>query len=66
MTKTNCSAFEILNFGHCYLFDICDLLFGIYTTPKEVQFPLKSQKGIGALKFKTIENQSIFLIPLIA
>jgi hypothetical protein len=23
--------FGILNFGHCYLFDICDLLFGIYS-----------------------------------
>jgi hypothetical protein len=22
--------FEISNFGHCDLFDICDLLFGIY------------------------------------
>ena len=21
------------NFGHCYLFDICDLLFGIYIPP---------------------------------
>ena len=26
MTK----MFGILNFGHCYLFDICDLEFGIF------------------------------------
>ncbi len=29
MTKT----FEILNFGHCDLFVIWDLLFGIYYNP---------------------------------
>ena len=29
MTK----AFEIWNLGHCYLFDIWDLLFGIPSTP---------------------------------
>jgi hypothetical protein len=28
MTKTK-NRFEISNFGHCDLFDICDLLFGI-------------------------------------
>jgi hypothetical protein len=25
------NRFRILNFGHCYLFDICDLLFGIFS-----------------------------------
>jgi hypothetical protein len=32
MTKTK-NRFRISNFGHCYLFDICDLLFGISVTP---------------------------------
>jgi hypothetical protein len=32
MTKTK-NRFGISNFGHCYLFDICDLLFGIYIPP---------------------------------
>jgi hypothetical protein len=31
MTKTK--KFEILNFGHCDLFEIWDLLFGIFSTP---------------------------------
>jgi len=46
--------FRILNFGHCYLFDIHDLLFGIYTTPKEAQFPIKSQKSFDAATLQTI------------
>ena len=29
----NDQMFEIWNFGHCYLFDICDLEFGIYNNP---------------------------------
>jgi hypothetical protein len=32
MTKTK-NRFVISNFGHCDLFDICDLLFGISGTP---------------------------------
>jgi hypothetical protein len=32
MTKTQ-NRFGISNFGHCDLFDICDLLFGISDTP---------------------------------
>ena len=32
MTKTK-NRFGILNFGHCDLFDICDLRFGISDTP---------------------------------
>jgi hypothetical protein len=32
MTKTK-NGFGISNFGHCYLFDICDLLFGISIPP---------------------------------
>jgi hypothetical protein len=31
MTKTK-NRFGILNFGHCDLFGICDLLFGILVT----------------------------------
>ena len=30
MTET---GLVFLNFGHCDLFDICDLLFGIFGTP---------------------------------
>ena len=40
MTKTQ-NRFGISNFGHCDLFDICDLLFGIFnhsSTPKQVAF----------------------------
>ena len=40
MTKTQ-NRFGIWNFGHCDLFDICDLLFGIFnhsSTPKQVAF----------------------------
>jgi hypothetical protein len=38
MTKTQ-NTFGILNFGHCDLFGICDLLFGIFghfITPKQL------------------------------
>jgi hypothetical protein len=38
MTKTQ-NRFGILNFGHCDLFGICDLLFGIFghfSTPKQL------------------------------
>ena len=27
------NRFGFLNFGHCDLFDICDLLFGIFVAP---------------------------------
>ncbi|MBT8406506.1 MAG: hypothetical protein KJP05_03535 [Deltaproteobacteria bacterium] len=47
MTKTQ-DRFGILNFGHCDLFDICDLLFGIYNhsnTPKQLAiFNCKAMK----------------------
>jgi len=39
MTKTQ-NRFAILNFGHCDLFGICDLLFGIFghpSTPKPLE-----------------------------
>ena len=32
MTKTQ-NLFGISNFGHCDLFGICNLLFGIFTPP---------------------------------
>jgi hypothetical protein len=38
MTKTE-NRFGILNFGHCNLFGICDLLFGIFghsSNPKQL------------------------------
>jgi hypothetical protein len=34
MTKTR-NRFRISNFGHCDLFDICDLRFGIYDPPAD-------------------------------
>jgi hypothetical protein len=36
MTKTK-TRFGIWNFGHCDLFDICDLLFGI-SLPQMLQY----------------------------
>jgi hypothetical protein len=30
LSKIICQLFGILNFGHCDLFGICDLLFGIF------------------------------------
>jgi hypothetical protein len=33
----NKKIFEILNFGHCDLFDIWDLLFGIYYVSFKLQ-----------------------------
>ena len=56
MTKTK-NRFGISNFGHCDLFDICDLLFGISGTPvfqqtaarwKEYGSPLRGQCKAGS------------------
>ena len=44
MTKT-CrikTLFGILNFGHCYLFVICDLIFGISNIPSLWYSPANS------------------------
>jgi len=46
MTKTQ-NRFGISNFGHCDLFDICDLLFGIFnhsSTP--IQLAIFTGKAI--------------------
>ncbi len=40
--------FGILNFGHCYLFDICELLFGIYTTVFETDCTLRGETEAGS------------------
>ena len=42
MTKTK-DRFGISNFGHCDLFDICDLLFGISGTPSLQQTATKGK-----------------------
>ena len=47
MNKTK-NRFRISNFGHCDLFDICDLRFGIYDTPTDSRMwerPLKPLWG---------------------
>ena len=63
MTQT----FEILNFGHCDLFEIWDLLFGIYIIPNDDKIVLRPKQCKDALdKSNLIDNQRIFRIPLIA
>jgi hypothetical protein len=45
MTET---GLVFLNFGHCDLFDICDLLFGIFGTPVFQQTAASGQCKAGS------------------
>jgi hypothetical protein len=45
MTKTK-NRFGISNFGHCDLFDICDLLFGISGTPVFQQTAARGERAL--------------------
>ena len=64
MTKTQ-NRFGISNFGHCDLFDICDLLFGISDTPKQLAiFPGNPATGGTDLALRTRFSVVLYFIPL--